>query len=97
MVDKDILTEVNVIREKCTQGISKNQIMTDHTEFYNAYPRLFNMLQDTTFDISILKYMMSCREKINDTNVNDMDAEVMNTLKEKYIDSVVGSQYVKDE
>jgi hypothetical protein len=93
----DLLEEVYVIREKSENGLSKDRIMEEHSDFYTKYPRLFEMSQDANFDVSILKYMMHCKEKINDENVNDVDTEVMTTLKEKYIDSIVGDHSKKNE
>lgn len=93
----DLLEEVLIIRGKSGDGLSKDRIMEEHSDFYTKYPRLFEMSQDAEFDVNILKYMINCKEKINDENVNDVDTEVMTTLKEKYIDSVVADHSKKNE
>jgi len=85
----DILQEVEIIREKLGKGYSRESLMTDHSEFHKAYPRLFDMTQEANFDVSTLKYMLSNHDKIDDSNVNDVDSDVMNKLKYIYIDSIV--------
>lgn len=94
----ELLQEVEIIREKFGKGVSRESLMADHSEFHKAYPRLFDITQDANFDINTLKYMISCRDKIVDSNVNEVDFEVMDKLKNIYIDSVVDkSQSTKNE
>lgn len=86
----EILEQVKIIRGKKEKRVADCDIQSDHKEFFETYPKLFQMAMESTFDMDMFKFILACKEQLTENNANDIDEKVMNTLKKKYIDPLVG-------
>ncbi len=67
--------------------------MAQYQPFYEKYPKVFDGCLRPDFDFKMLEFMLQNRERIRDNAeaVNEVDADVIGVLKEKYVNPVLKS------
>jgi hypothetical protein len=83
--NENLLNEISIIQQKSINGINYDTLKKEHSKFYEFHPKLFDHVLDKNFNIGILEFMLSCKNKLNDKNVNDIDKEVVQKLNDMYL------------
>lgn len=78
-MEDNIIETVKIIREKVLQNkCKKEEVFSQHFEFFKTYPKLSFSCMAEDFDMKMLEFMLAERLKDN------CDATVKETLQNKY-------------
>ncbi len=81
----DVKEIVYDLRSLCEKGASVPDLKKKYFSFYENHPTLFDSATDVNFPLKYLDWMFEMKEKVTETNLEEMDKEVYSKLKEEYI------------
>ena len=86
-----IMESARGVYREAREGASRDTLLKKYSTFYEAYPKIFDGCLNSTFDFSMLEFMLKSREQIKESknDVNTVDAEVIGHLKDIYVNPIL--------